>query len=68
MPRLERFRKLAFAPRYLSFAAVAFALLSPLCGCVLVGGYRSGSGFFVWPGTIVIFLVALVVIFLLRRR
>ena len=36
-------------------------------GCVVVGGYSSGRGFFIWPGTIVI-LVILVILFLLFRR
>ena len=41
-------------------------LLSP--GCVFVGGYSSERGWFLWPGTIVIFLVGAVLLFLLRRR
>jgi hypothetical protein len=37
-------------------------------GCVVVGGYSSGRGWFLWPGTIVIFLVFAVIYMLLRRR
>jgi hypothetical protein len=37
-------------------------------GCVVAGGYSSGRGWFLWPGTIVIFLVLAVIFFLLRRR
>ena len=37
-------------------------------GCVVVGGYSSGRGWFLWPGTIVIFLVIAVIFVLLRRR
>jgi hypothetical protein len=46
---------------------IAFILLTLLSsGCVVVGGYSSDRGWFLWPGTIVIFLV--VVLFLLLRR
>jgi len=37
-------------------------------GCVVVGGYSSERGWFIWPGTIVIFIVGLALILLLRRR
>ena len=37
-------------------------------GCVVVGGYSSGRGWFLWPGTIVIFVVVAVFFLLLRRR
>jgi hypothetical protein len=37
-------------------------------GCVIVGGYSSEGGWFVWPGTIVIFVVVAVCVLLLRRR
>lgn len=43
-------------------------MLTLLPGCVVVGGYSSGRGFFIWPGTIVILFVCLVLFFLLRRR
>lgn len=36
-------------------------------GCVVVGGYSSGRGWFLWPGTIVIFVVVAVFFLLLRR-
>lgn len=42
------------------------ALLSP--GCVFVGGYSSERGWFLWPGSILIFFVVLVLFLLLRRR
>ena len=41
-------------------------LFSP--GCVIAGGYSSGRGWFIWPGTIGILLVVAVVFLLLRRR
>lgn len=37
-------------------------------GCVVVGGYSSEGGWFIWPGTIFIFLVAAVLFLLFRRR
>lgn len=36
--------------------------------CVVVGGYNSERGWFLWPGTIVIFLVFAVLFFLFKRR
>ena len=37
-------------------------------GCVVAGGYSSGRGWFIWPGSIGILLVVLVLFLLLRRR
>jgi len=37
-------------------------------GCVVAGGYSSGRGWFIWPGSIVGILIVLVLFFLLRRR
>jgi len=37
-------------------------------GCVVVGGYSSERGWFLWPGTIVIFVVIAILFFVLRRR
>ncbi|HEV8137952.1 MAG TPA: hypothetical protein VGP85_24955 [Pyrinomonadaceae bacterium] len=37
-------------------------------GCVVVGGYSSGRGWYLWPGSIVIFLVVAVIFVLFRRR
>jgi len=36
-------------------------------GCIVAGGYSSGRGWFIWPGTIVI-LVVVVLFSLLRSR
>jgi hypothetical protein len=60
--------KLAFSNRVALYAVSVFLVISPICGCVLVGGYRSGSGFFVWPGTLGVVVVALLLVFVLRRR
>jgi hypothetical protein len=37
-------------------------------GCVVVGGYSSERGWFIWPGTFVILLVVALLFFLRRRR
>ncbi|HET6976209.1 MAG TPA: hypothetical protein VFI24_07795 [Pyrinomonadaceae bacterium] len=37
-------------------------------GCIVAGGYSSGRGWFIWPGTIGILLVVAVLFLLLRRR
>ena len=37
-------------------------------GCVVVGGYSSERGWYLWPGTIVIFVVVAALFLLLRRR
>jgi hypothetical protein len=37
-------------------------------GCVVVGGYSSGRGWFLWPGSILTFLVVIALFLLLRRR
>ena len=46
---------------------VAFILLLS-SGCVVVGGYSSESGWYFWPGSIVITLIAVGLFLLLRRR
>ena len=37
-------------------------------GCVVAGGYSSGRGWFIWPGTIGLLLVVAVLFLLFRRR
>jgi len=37
-------------------------------GCVVAGGYSSGRGWFIWPGTIGFLLVVAVLFLLFRRR
>ncbi|HEY0730636.1 MAG TPA: hypothetical protein VGD38_21300 [Pyrinomonadaceae bacterium] len=37
-------------------------------GCVVVGGYSSERGWFIWPGTFVILLVVALLFLFLRRR
>ncbi len=47
-------------------AAVLLAMTTGLSGC-LVAGYSSGGGFFVWPGSIAITVILLLIFFFLRR-
>ena len=37
-------------------------------GCIVVGGYSSGRGWFFWPGTIGVFIIAAILFLLLKRR
>ncbi len=48
-------------------AALATLACTTLTGCIAVG-YSSGSGFFLWPGSIGLLLIGLLVWFLLRGR
>jgi hypothetical protein len=48
--------------------AIASFLLLVCNGCIVVGGYSSEGGWFIWPGTIVLLLVGLVLFLLFRRR
>jgi len=48
----------------------ALLLLLSSMGCVVVGGYSSGRGWFIWPGSIVFLLIGLALLLLMffRRR
>jgi hypothetical protein len=48
--------------------AVITSLLLFSSGCIVAGGYSSGRGWFIWPGSIGILLVIAVLFLLLRRR
>ena len=37
-------------------------------GCIVVGGYSSGRGFWIWPGTFVLLAIGVVLFVLMRRR
>jgi hypothetical protein len=50
----------------ITFFALVLILAPP--GCIVVGGYSSGRGWFIWPGTIGIFVVVVVLLLLLRSR
>ena len=45
-------------------------LLLTSTGCVVVGGYSSGRGFWLWPGSIVFLLIGLFLLLMMvfRRR
>jgi hypothetical protein len=49
------------------FGIITFLLLLS-SGCVVAGGYSSGRGWFIWPGTIGILVIVAVLLLLLRRR
>jgi hypothetical protein len=59
-PNLTLFAKLAalFAGSVGSFG---------LAGC-LVAGYSSGGGSFVWPGSLGLLAIVLLIVFLIKRR
>jgi hypothetical protein len=64
MESFEQLRRLAAVACVL---VAGLFLLMPLCGC-LVGGYSSATGWYVWPGSIVITLLMLLFFFLRRGR
>ena len=43
-------------------------LLLSSSGCIVAGGYSSGRGWFIWPGTLGILLILAVLFLLFRRR
>jgi len=53
----------------LKLAMITLLLLAST-GCVVVGGYSSGRGFWLWPGSIVFLLIGLFLILMMvfRRR
>ncbi|HEU4836405.1 MAG TPA: hypothetical protein VFS90_18390 [Pyrinomonadaceae bacterium] len=50
--------------------ALATLFLFASSGCIVVGGYSSGRGFWLWPGSIVFLLIGLGLLLLMffRRR
>jgi hypothetical protein len=58
-----------FFPYFTKSATLFAALLATLglSGC-LVAGYSSGRGWFVWPGSLGILVIVLVIVLLMRRR
>jgi len=51
------------------FLIVVLLLLSST-GCIVVGGYSSGRGFWIWPGSIILVLLGLLLfgLMIFRRR
>ncbi len=54
-------------PSSLSIALLSLLAAPALSGC-LVAGYRSGGGWFVWPGSFGFLIVLLLLFFFLRGR
>jgi hypothetical protein len=50
--------------------AISMLMLLASTGCVVVGGYSSVRGFWLWPGSIVFLLIGLLLLGLMffRRR
>jgi hypothetical protein len=53
---------------YERISALAFMLALSQSSCIMVGGYRSDGGWYIWPGSFLSILVIAVVAFLLLRR
>lgn len=47
-------------------ALLTLALSQP--GCIVVGGYSSERGWYIWPGSLISILVVVVLLFILSRR
>jgi hypothetical protein len=67
MRNLQRFVRILspFAKLATSLAALLATL--GFSGC-MVAGYSSGGGWFVWPGSLGILVIILVIVLLMRRR
>lgn len=44
------------------------AIVFGASGCVVVGGYSTDRGLWIWPGTFVFLAIGAVLFFVLRRR
>ena len=51
-----------------STSAIVILLGALQTSCVVVGGYSSEGGWYVWPGSLISLAVVAVVLFLLLRR
>ena len=49
-------------------ATLSFITTLPLTGCLMVGGYSSRGGWFVWPGSFGFLIILLLLFFFLRGR
>ena len=63
--RAKEIESQEFAVKQLGIVLITLVLSS---GCVVVGGYSSERGWFIWPGTIVIFVVVAILFLLIKRR
>jgi hypothetical protein len=64
---LERVLAISSVSTKLATLCAASVATLGLSGC-LVAGYSSGGGWFVWPGSLGLLVIVLVVVFLMRRR
>ncbi len=55
-------------PRHLALALLSLCSVMPLSGCLMVGGYSSRGGWFIWPGSFGFLLILLLLFFFLRGR
>ena len=53
---------------HLSLALITLFVTLPLTGCLMVGGYSSRGGWFLWPGSFGFFIILLLLFFFLRGR
>ena len=53
---------------FVAKTALAVLLALSSTGCIVVGGYSSEGGWYIWPGTIVLFVVGLLIFLLMRLR
>jgi len=55
---------------YVAKTAVLVLLLLGSSGCIVAGGYSSERGWYIWPGSIVLILIGLLLfgLMLFRRR
>jgi hypothetical protein len=64
--RQEKLLNYGLVGKVLILLAACFATVG-VSGC-LVAGYSSGGGWFVWPGSLGLIVIVLLVVFLVRRR
>ena len=54
--------------KILAIAALSLLITLPLTGCLMVGGYSSRGGWFIWPGSFGFLIILLLFFFFLRGR
>ena len=66
MKRPNPMKSRSKAARHALILASTLILCTTLTGC-LVFGYTSNGGWFIWPGSITLLLVILLIVWLIRR-
>ena len=64
--RQRKLSNFSLFAKLMTLLAACFATLG-LSGC-LVAGYSSGGGWFVWPGSLGLIVIVVLIVFLVRRR